>query len=213
MKKYLLLLFLCPFALPSKGQAADEWLRQKETALKYALEQLLALQSQSFILKKGYSIVETGLETLATIKGSDYNLHETFQASLKKLNPSIRNQAFLQQLHQQISWLQGWIGTLKRSLSSPNVLLTQGEKVSLLQVLQRLQEQVGAKASHLSALCSTGEFVLNDAERVERMTTLAQATREDLTFLKGFTVQTEQLLLQRLEEQAAIQHLKKIKGL
>ena len=213
MKKYLLLLFCFPFAMPSSAQNADEWLRQKETALKYALEQLVALQSQSRVLKKGYAIVETGLETLATIKGSDYNLHEAFQASLKKLKPSIRKKAFMQLLHSQHDWLQAQIRSLNAELYKSTTLLAQGEKVYLAQVLQRLGEQVSVKATHFDALCNSGELVLGDAERLERIAALYQATREDLAFLKSFTEQTKQLLLQRRAEQATILHFQKIQGL
>src|SRR5438067_1061295 len=73
------------------GQLLEEWINQKATQTKYLGAQIALLQTYLGYLKKGYSVVNTGLTTIGRIKSGDLDLHGTFFSSLKAVSPRVKN--------------------------------------------------------------------------------------------------------------------------
>ena len=211
MKKYILSLCFFPYATPAAAQSTEEWLRQKETALRYAVEQLAALRSQSAVLKKGYALVADGLQAIAAIKEGDHTLHALFQSTLRKLNPAY--QRAVPKLQAQYTWLKQEIGRTTLELTRATANLTGAEISYLKRVLRRLEQQVAEGTKHLDALGTPGSLTLTDAERAGRIQALAQMAKSDIAFLLSFKKETAQLLAQRRVEQATIFYFQKIGGL
>jgi hypothetical protein len=59
----------------SQGQFLGGFFSQKQTELKYYLQQIAALKLYAGFLEKGYSIAREGLTVIAEIKNGEFNLH------------------------------------------------------------------------------------------------------------------------------------------
>jgi hypothetical protein len=91
MKKFFLIMMICFSCSCIKAQTFDEWFRQKKTQIQYLTDQLAALQVYSQSLQKGYEIAAAGLKFIHGIKKGDFDLHQFYFSSLKKVNPNIRS--------------------------------------------------------------------------------------------------------------------------
>src|SRR5882762_9234160 len=93
MKKPILIISLAIACISyeSYGQTFAEWFQQKKTQKKYLVQQIAALHVYLDYLKKGYTIVHNGLNTIGNIKNGNFNLDRDFFSSLKNVNPSIKN--------------------------------------------------------------------------------------------------------------------------
>src|SRR6266542_3497611 len=93
MKKCLLLIVLTIIVHYSFGQTWEEWTQQKETQIKYLIQQIGAQKVYLDYIRKGYGIAQKGLNTIRDIKKGDFNLHSDYFNSLKQVNPKIKNTA------------------------------------------------------------------------------------------------------------------------
>ena len=97
--KTRLLLFLLLITGVSKAQTWEEFSKQKETQKKYLLQQLAALKVYAGYLKKGYTIVTDGLNSIKGFTKAELNLHDTFFKSKKSVNPAVVNQKMLDDIY------------------------------------------------------------------------------------------------------------------
>ncbi len=93
MKKLIAIITLTISVTVCKAQTFAEWFKQKETQKRYLIQQIAAFQAYLGYVQKGFSIAQKGLSTISNIKKGDFNLHKDFFASLKSINPKIRNYA------------------------------------------------------------------------------------------------------------------------
>ena len=66
-----------------RAQTTAEWLEQNKTRLKYYEQQIVTLQTYIGYAQKGYSIMESGLNTISELKAGEFNLHNAFYNSLE----------------------------------------------------------------------------------------------------------------------------------
>ena len=71
MKRMITVWLLASTAGSLKAQTPDEWFKQKETQIKYLLEQIVALKSYGDMVNKGYNIAQNGLATIFNCKNKD----------------------------------------------------------------------------------------------------------------------------------------------
>jgi hypothetical protein len=74
-----------------KAQTFDEWFRQKKTQIQYLIDQIAALKVYSQSLEKGYQITGAGLKFIHGVKKGDFDLHQFYFSSLKKVNPQVKS--------------------------------------------------------------------------------------------------------------------------
>src|SRR5690606_18622695 len=90
MKKTGLLLvgiMLCGFL---HSQTIEEWTQQKQTQIKYLINQVAANKVYLEYIQKGYAIAGKGLSVIGQIKNGNFTLHKDFFNGLLSINPSIK---------------------------------------------------------------------------------------------------------------------------
>jgi len=89
MRKWIIGLVLIGMTGVGRAQTFAEWFEQNKTRLKYYEEQIAALRTYLGYAEKGYSIVESGLNTIKGIKSGEFNMHSAFYNALEAVNPAI----------------------------------------------------------------------------------------------------------------------------
>src|ERR1700746_1671157 len=90
MKKIFSLSVILHFATALHAQTFNEWFHQKETRIKYMLEQMASNQVYLQYLEEGYEVARKGWIAIQSIKEGDYRLHELFFNSLSIPNSKIQ---------------------------------------------------------------------------------------------------------------------------
>ena len=91
MKKFLLIMMMSISGFLVKAQTFNEWFKQKKTQIQYLVDQIGALRVYSQSLQKGYEITNSGLEFIHGVKKGDFDLHQLYFTSLKKVNPQVKS--------------------------------------------------------------------------------------------------------------------------
>ena len=91
MKAAILIFAIIMFSREGFTQTIEEWTQQKQTQIKYLLNQVAANKVYIEYLQKGYSIASKGLTTIGQIKNGEYTLHKDFFNALLSINPAIKN--------------------------------------------------------------------------------------------------------------------------
>src|SRR6188768_3427858 len=90
-RKIFLVIVLLMIVGWSNAQTVDEWLKQKETQIKYLVEQIGALKAYGEEMNKGYDIAHNGLTNVFNSKGGDYQLHSNYFLSLWRVKPGVKS--------------------------------------------------------------------------------------------------------------------------
>ena len=91
MKAAILIFAIIMFSREGFTQTIEEWTQQKQTQIKYLLNQIAANKVYIGYLQKGYSIASKGLSTIGQIKNGEFTLHQDFFNRLLSINPAIKN--------------------------------------------------------------------------------------------------------------------------
>src|SRR6185312_8561740 len=89
MKKITLILLFSISIHKGRAQTFAEWTQQKKTQIKYLEQQIVGLEVYTTYLHKGYKIVGEGLSVISDIKNGDFNMHNNYFNSLKRINPNL----------------------------------------------------------------------------------------------------------------------------
>jgi hypothetical protein len=76
-------------ALATDAQTFDEWFRQKATQEKYLAQQIAALQQYAAVARRGYQVVQQGLNMIDRLKDGEFTLHSIFYAGFAIVNCQI----------------------------------------------------------------------------------------------------------------------------
>ena len=211
MKRFLIMLFVLSVSF-CQGQTYDEWFRQKKTATKYLLDQVAALQIYTSYAKKGYAIVNHGLNTIKDIKHGDFNLHHTFFYSLSSVNSAIKKYSKVASIIAiQISIAKQISGTIK-SCKKSNMLLS--SELKYLSVLfNNLLGDCAKNLDELFALITNNETQMKDDERIQRIDKLYEDMKDKQMFTTSFSHSAKGLSIQRMNDRNDIIISKKLHGL
>ncbi len=213
MKKILLLCIGFQWVGSCCAQTFDEWFRQKKTQIKYDLQQIAELEVLAKDLKKGYQIVQDGLNVINDIKHGDLNLHNDYFNSLLTVSPSIQGSSDIsdtRNLQQLI--LQQYNLTTTQVKSSGQ--FTAAEISYIGTVFSKLLDGCSNDLSELTMLTTDGNYSLQDNERLTRITAIHADMLDKYNFVKHFGVQIALLVAQRGKEGSdaqSIQHIYDLK--
>lgn len=203
MKILITILFTTAFVRFGSAQTLREFTQQNKMQKKYLLEQIAALHTYVGHVRKGYSIVTKGLNTVGNIKNGDFNLHRDFFGSLKMVNPAIKKYARVADIIAlQVKIINQSKNLLKKSKSSGY----------LEQVCDNLVDQ---SLSHIDELylLTTANLELTDDERIVRIDRIYSDMLDKASFLHSFDRSAVGLSAQRLRESVEIDIIKKLNGL
>ena len=201
----LAILLLATATAPTcNAQSFSEWFKQKSTQKKYLLQQIAALQVYIGFARDGYKIVDGGLQTVKSITGGEFNLHEAFVSGLKKVNPVIKNDVRVAEIISlQLSIIKSFNG-LKRSdvLSADHAayIASVGEKV-IAECYNDLEE--------LLLVITSGRLEMSDDERLARLNEVYERMEDKAAFTRDFCGNVGLFILQKRKEQGTITDLRR----
>lgn len=186
-----------------KAQTFNELFRQKKTQIKYLTKQIAELQVYLGYVKKGYTIVSSGLNTFHNIKNGEFSLHDLYYTSLVLVNPRIRNSPTVLATINHLKYILKATNSLQVLLRIEN-LLPKTQKDYFSVCLKRLLEDIEQTHQELIELITDKNLQLTDNERLDRLNNLNKRSTSQLAFTHQFSAEVFMLIqsLQREELEA-----------
>lgn len=163
----------------SQGQSGE---------IKAYLQQIAAYEVYIKDAEKGYKIVENGIHTIGEIKNGTFNLHSAFFNSLEAVNPSIKGYAEVAQIAlveiATVEMFKKAIQNLNRSGQ-----LHRDELSYISQVYWSVVNAGLEDISRLTILITSGEYSMNDGDRLHGIDGIYANTVGRYAFTQAFTSQ------------------------
>jgi hypothetical protein len=200
----LLLLFLGAGLSPRAQAQADE-IQQ----LLLNVEKLRQLKSILSDMKQGYDILHQGYGTVRDISQGSFSLHDAFLEGLLEVSPTVRlYRRVAETIALQQRLVQEYRGAYRRFREIGT--FAPGELAYLATVYDNLLEESLRHLEELVLVLTAGELRMAEAERLEAIDRLHEATADKLGFLRYFNQQATRLALQRAMEQNDLQALQRL---
>ncbi len=200
------------FLLPANSQTLAEWTQQEKTQKKYLLQQIAALQVYLNYAKKGYEIANKGINIIQNIKKGDFNLHEEFFTSLKKVNPKISRYVKVADI---IAYQVRIIKQTKQTIQgiTETKQFTTDELDYCKKVFDNLLDECIKNIEELLMVITPDVLEMKDDERLKRVDKIYFDMLDRYSFCSSFSEEMGLLSVQRLGEQIEINRSKIINGL
>ena len=205
MKRVMVVIVLF-LAAWSKGAA------QIPSQIQQEIQQVAAYAVYIKDAEKGYSIVENGIHTVAQIKNGTFNLHSAFFNSLEAINPSVKGYARVAEIILlQVSIVQ----TFQAGISSfkQSGQLHASELAYIEQVYSSVVNAGLEDVNALTALVTSGNYSMNDGERLSEIDALYKDMSDKYTFTQAFLGQGNSLQRSRSVEQTDINEISTLYGI
>ena len=207
MKAAILIFAIIMFSREGFTQTIEEWTQQKQTQIKYLLNQIAANKVYIGYLQKGYSIASKGLSTIGQIKNGEFTLHHDFFNRLLSINPAIKNWgkvASIIAIQVQLTKHTNNVFNRVKELDQ----LTPDELLYCNTIIQNLFNDCEEIIRELLIIIADGNLEMKDDERIRRIDQLHVSMQSNFTFCTKLNNQMHMLSVQRLHERSAI-HLDK----
>jgi len=199
IKVFVLGVILSAFS-PLLAKAQSDEIQQ----LLLNVEKLAQFKAILSDMKKGYTILSTGYNSVKNIAQGNFNLHETFLDGLMLVSPEVRKYYRIADLiNDQSSIVSEYKSAYARFNASGN--FTGSELAYLSKVYSSLLKQSLDNLDQLALVITANQLRMSDDERLQAIDHLAADTQDKLVFLRSFNRQTSMLNIQRQREKADIQ--------
>lgn len=212
MKKFLLIVIICFSALWVKAQTFDEWFKQKKTQIQYLIDQIAALHVYRESLQKGYDITNAGIKFIHGIKKGDFDLHQFYFSSLKKVNPQVKAYSKIQDIILLQTEILNACNKQKKAMDQSREF-SNGEMNYSTKVFNNLLDECGQLIDQLTAVLSDGNFEMKDNERIKVIDNLYDQMQDKYVFIQHFGNETNMLAVQRMKDQNDVKTLRKDFGI
>ena len=207
MKRGLQIVLMLVLCSNAKAQTWEEWTQQKKLAIQRLREQIAANQVYIDYAKKGYRLVNNGLQSIEKIKQGDYAQHLGYCDSLRKVNPRIKRWGKVAEIiKMQMQLLE--TGNKALTVIWESARFNADEQVYGRQVVARVREASAGCLDELTTMTSHSSIPLSDDARMRRIDQLYLDVQDQLSFMQSFTNEIALLALQRLTEHTEIDYSK-----
>lgn len=190
-----------------QAQTFGEFFNQKKTQKKYLLEQIAALQIYIGYAKKGYALVDGGLNVVRDMTSGEFSLHGAFISSLKSVSPVVRRNVKLAQIvAYQVSMARAF-GEFKGSS-----VLSVADQLYILEVKAAVLADCAADLESLLMVVSAGRLEMEEADRIRRIDALYLAMQDRAAFTADFMADVARLVRQRERDGLNILELRRAYG-
>lgn len=173
------------------------------------LQQIAKLEVSLQEIKKGYAIVQQGLNVIGDFKQGAFDLHNGYFSSLLSVNPSIKAYSRVADIiHMQVTILSSCSSTVSQLTASG--VFTGKELSYLSAVLSNLSDLTGKDMDELIAILTDGTWQMSDDQRLSRIDALYKQVQQKYDFLKTYGNQVRALGLGRSRSQSDLQTLSKL---
>lgn len=186
------------------AQTFNEWFKQKETQLKYLLEQIAALKSYGEVINKGYDIAHNGLTTIFNNKDGDFKQHSDYFLSLWMVKTGIKSYSKVVSILRMETEVKKNTRAIKSFVTE---LLNAKERNYINAVYSNLLNECHGLADELKMVISDNQLQLKDDERLERIDKIYLQMEDRYEFSNYFSNQIKVLVLNRLREKNEVDNL------
>lgn len=176
------------------------------------VEKLSQLKNILEDMKKGYTVVMGGYNTIRDISQGNFSLHEVFLDGLMLVSPEVKKYRKVVDI---IDYQRALVSEYKRAYdkfrASGNFAL--GELQYLGRVYQQLFDQSVDNLDELTMVITSSKLRMNDEERLAAIDRIFASTEEKLMFLRYFNEQGLLLDRQREKQRSEIGAIRGIYGL
>lgn len=177
-----------------------------QSATTVMLEQIAKLEVLLAELKKGYDIVNKGLNVINDIKHGDFNLHNDYFNSLSLVKGPIKNDVKVSaMIAMQVQIVSNYAKFMQAYKTGG--VFTAAELTYLTNVYASLLSDGAEDLGLLTDLITDGSLQMKDDERIHQIDQLYQTTEQQYEFENAFHSQVQLLGLQRQKSLQEIQHL------
>ncbi|RYY71647.1 MAG: TerB family tellurite resistance protein [Chitinophagaceae bacterium] len=150
-------------------------------------------------MKKGYTILSTGYNSVKNIAQGNFSLHETFLDGLMLVSPEVRKYYKIADIiSDQSELVAEYKAAYRRFSGSGN--FNAGELDYLGRVYGQLFNQSLENLDRLIMVITAGKLRMSDDERLQAIDQIHADTQDKLVFLRSFNRETAVLNLQRQKE-------------
>lgn len=189
---------------------ANELFRQEKTQRKYSAQQVIALKAYLEVLKKGYGIVQKGLDEVGASKNGTYLHDQKYFNSLKEVSAVVRSSPRIKEIYTCQQKIRD--GFLKLNIDcKTDKNFTLGEVTYISKVYSNMIRECELSLDEL-LVAATTSTVMTDAERLQRLDRVSEDMKDKLAFTLDFIGSTRALSLARAKEKSQIEALRKLHG-
>lgn len=210
MKRVRVLLMFLVNTIFVNAQTSNEWFQQKETQIKYLVEQIGAFEAYGKVINKGYDIAHNGLTNIFNSKDEDFGMHARNFLSLWKVKSGIRNYSKVVFFIRMKEEVENSSKVLKTSATD---FLNRGERAYISKVYSNLIDASNALADELDMVIHDDHLQLKDDERIERIDKIYLQMLDRYQFSRYFNNEIKILVINRLKEKAETKKLSQLFGL
>lgn len=208
MKKIMAIFLVVVLGWPSRASAQSEEVQQ----LLLNVEKLAQLKQILSDLKKGYTIVSSGYNTIRNISQGNFSLHKTFLDGLLEVSPTVKKYRKVGEIiSSQISIVREYKNAYKKFSSDGNFSVQ--EMGYLSNVYANLFNQSVKNLDALTTIVTANKLRMSDDERIKAIDIIYDDMQDKLVFLRHFNNNSTILAVQRARERKDAKSLKDIYGI
>lgn len=181
------------------SQTFNEWFRQRKTQRRYLRQQIVALRVYLGHLKKGYSIVQKGLNAVGDIKDGKFSLDADYLESLGTVNTVISSSGKVPLIAAHHRAILSRFNVLDRTCNDSE-FLTNDEKHYVAMVRENMFRECEISLDELDRVLSDAEFEMKDDERLKRVDFIYGDMKGKAAFAISFSNSVKLLMQQRMGE-------------
>lgn len=185
---------------------------QETQQLLLNVEKLSQLKNILSDMKRGYTIISNGYNSVKNIAQGNFSLHEVFLDGLMLVNPEIkkyRRVADIISYQKQI--ITEYKSAFSRFKASDN--FSTGEIDYLGKVYKQLFDQSMDNLDELATVITSSKLRMSDDERLAAIDRIFSDTENKLLFLRSFNKEASILNLQRKREKANLKTAQELFGI
>ena len=176
------------------------------------IEKLAQFKQILVDMKKGYTILNGGYNTIKNLSEGNFNLHQTFLDGLMQVSPTVKK-------YKKVAEIIRLQSTLIKEYKSAfghfkgEKLLRPDEIDYLAGVYGGLVNKSLQQIDDLTMVLTAGKLRMSDDERITAIDRIYEDMQDKVNFLRSFNGQTSVLVLQRVKEQKDARSMGSIYGI
>ena len=191
----ILVATLTTLNLPVQSQILGIFEQGAEELSEYG-QQIAALELLLTSQHNGYQIVVSGLNSISTITGTEFGLHQSYYSSLSVVNPAItQSPGMTTCLSLESQVLTALPTALARWRQSR--YLTANDLEYITRISSAITNLAGSQLSTLDTLTADNDFSMTDDQRIKMLTSLYTHIQLLYSYSQSFIDAVDLLLLNR----------------
>ncbi len=185
---------------------------QETEQLLLNVEKLGQLKNILSDMKRGYTVIANGYNSVKNIAQGNFSLHEVFLDGLMLVNPEIKKYRRVADIiSYQKNIVTEYRSAFNRFKSSSN--FSAGEIDYLGKVYKQLFDQSSDNLDELATIITSSKLRMSDDERLQAIDRIFADTENKLMFLRSFNKEASMLNLQRQREKADLKTTQGLLGI